>query len=393
MLRQAVFLVGGLGTRLGKVAQSTPKPLLRVAGRPFIDYLIDEAVRHGFDDIVLLAGHLGAQVEAQYQKARRRGATIRVVREPRPMGTGGAVRLAVNVLDDLFVLCNGDTFFDINLRALPLPDRGEVSMALRAAVPGARYGTVSLQAERVSDFHRPEDNVPGPINAGIYVMSSDVVAEFPEQPSSIENDQFPRLARAGRIRAAAFDRFFIDIGVAEDLERAQHEMAARTRRPAVFFDRDGVLNVDRGYVHRWEEFEWLRGAREAVRMCNDRGYLVFVVTNQAGVAHGHYAEDAVKRLHARVAEELAAVGAHVEEFEYCPHHPTASVARYRRVCDRRKPGPGMIRDLLARWNVDVERSLLIGDQSSDLEAAAAAGIAGHQYGGGDLCEFVARRIG
>ena len=168
--------------------------------------------------------------------------------------------------------------------------------------------------------------------------------------------------------------------------------ADRVRRPAVFFDRDGVLNRDIGYLHRPEDFVWLEGAREAIRLCNDAGYLVFVVTNQAGVARGYYGEDDVRALHGWMSSELAALGAHIDAFEYCPHHPEGIAAGYRRACSRRKPEPGMLLDLLSRWPVDKEASFLIGNMQSDLDAAAGAGIRAYLYQGGNLAAFVAARL-
>ena len=166
----------------------------------------------------------------------------------------------------------------------------------------------------------------------------------------------------------------------------------KARRPAVFFDRDGVLNRDVGYLHKPEEFEWLEGAKKAVRLCNDAGYFVFVVTNQAGVARGFYGEDDVHALHAWMNAELAREGAHVDAFEYCPHHPDGVEAPYRRTCRRRKPEPGMLLDLLSAWPVDKERSFLIGNMQSDLDAAAGAGLKAHLYQGGNLADFVAGRL-
>lgn len=159
-------------------------------------------------------------------------------------------------------------------------------------------------------------------------------------------------------------------------------------RPAVFFDRDGVLNVDRGYVYRPDQIEWIRGSKEAIKRFNDAGYFVFVVSNQSGVARGYFSEEDVQALHLWMASELQALGAHVDAFEYCPYHPQAAVARYRRVSKRRKPAPGMLLDCLARWPVKKDASFLIGDKDIDIEAATAAGIRGHRFTGGNLLDFV-----
>ena len=160
----------------------------------------------------------------------------------------------------------------------------------------------------------------------------------------------------------------------------------------MFFDRDGVLNRDIGYLHRPDEFEWLQGAQDAVRLCNQAGYFVFVVTNQAGVARGHYGEDDVRSLHDWMNAELARHGAHIDDFAYCPHHPDGIEGPYRRACRRRKPQPGMILDLLEAWPVDKEASFLVGNMQSDMDAAAAAGLTAHLYEGGDLAAFVAARL-
>ena len=160
------------------------------------------------------------------------------------------------------------------------------------------------------------------------------------------------------------------------------------KRPAVFFDRDGVLNEDSGYVFEISKLKWIDSAREAIKAANDAGYLVFVVTNQSGVARGLYEETHVEALHKAMMDDLAKIGAHIDAFEYCPYHPEAVIGRYRRVSHRRKPSPGMINDLLLRFPVDVSRSILIGDKPTDLEAARAAGIKGYLFPGHNLEHFL-----
>jgi D-glycero-D-manno-heptose 1,7-bisphosphate phosphatase len=160
------------------------------------------------------------------------------------------------------------------------------------------------------------------------------------------------------------------------------------KRPAVFFDRDGVLNEDSGYVFDISKLRWIDGAREAIKAANDAGYFVFVVTNQSGVARGFYEETHVEALHKAMMDDLAKIGAHIDAFEYCPYHPEAVIKRYRRVSHRRKPAPGMINDLLERFPVDVSRSILIGDKPTDMEAARAAGIKGYLFAGNNLEHFL-----
>ncbi len=159
-------------------------------------------------------------------------------------------------------------------------------------------------------------------------------------------------------------------------------------RPAVFFDRDGVLNVEKNYLYRVEDFQWQAGAREAVALLNDKGYYVFVVTNQSGIARGYYKEEDVKALHDFMQKELAKRGAHVDAFYYCPHHPEGKIKKYAVACDCRKPASGMLQKAMADFVVDKSNSFLIGDKASDIEAASAAGIKGYLYTSGNLKEFV-----
>ncbi|MGT2501560.1 HAD-IIIA family hydrolase [Bradyrhizobium guangxiense] len=394
MLRQAVILVGGLGTRLGERTKLIPKPMLDIGGRPFLDTLIDELVRYGvFDEILLLAGHKAEIVETHYAAAVRGQTRIVVSRETEPLGTGGALVHARNLLHDRFLLLNGDSLFDFNLLDLiARAHDGRVHMALREGVVGDRYGRVVLDGNTVRDFIAPGAGATGPVNAGIYVIDKSVLDDIATLPASLEQEVFPGLAKSGALRGTAYRGYFIDIGIPDDFARADRELRQRLQRPAVFFDRDGVLNHDSGYTFETHRLEWIEGAREAVKAVNDAGYFAFVITNQSGVARGYYEEHHVVTLHRWMADQLALIGAHIDAFEYCPDHPEGTVARYSRVSDRRKPAPGMITDLASRFPIDMTRSMVIGDKESDMEAARAAGVVGHLFEGGNLETFVKQRL-
>ena len=180
----------------------------------------------------------------------------------------------------------------------------------------------------------------------------------------------------------------LDLATPQGRAAAPAVVAARTVRPAVFLDRDGVLNVDRGYVHALADFAWIPGAVAAVKQLNDAGWYVFVVTNQSGIGRGLYTEADMAALHRHMADTFARAGAYVDDWRHCPFHPEGTVARYRQAHPWRKPEPGMILDLLDHWPVDRAASFLIGDKPTDIQAAAAAGLPGHLFAGGDLSAFV-----
>jgi D-glycero-D-manno-heptose 1,7-bisphosphate phosphatase len=158
---------------------------------------------------------------------------------------------------------------------------------------------------------------------------------------------------------------------------------------AMFLDRDGVLNVDDGYIGTPEAVRLIDGATAAVRRANRAGYRVFVVTNQSGVARGYFTEDDVAALHAWLTDRFAEEGARLDAIRYCPHLPDGRVAAYAKACDCRKPAPGLFRELIAAYGVDPASSLMVGDSERDLEAARAAGIPAYLFDGGDLDAFVA----
>ena len=398
MLRQAVVLVGGLGTRpdtsSGDQTATAPKSTLNVADRSFLDTLIDDIVRYdAFEEILLLADHQAEHVLARYTGTIRGRSRLTVVLERKPLGTAGALAHAAGLLQKRFLLLNGGSFFDFNL--LDLVSRAGsdlVHMALRADVGGDRSDRVVLDNDRVRAFIAPGHGATGPVGAGVYVIDRSIIDGIDRLPASLEQDVLPALAASGAVTGTCYRGYFVDLGIAQDRASAEIALQERLRRPAVFFDRDGVLNHDTGYIFETSKLKWIDGAREAVKAVNDAGYFAFVVSNQSGVARGFYEENDIHSLHRWMADEMASMGAHIDAFEYCPDHPEGAIERYRRESDRRKPAPGMITDLLRRFPVNLDDSILIGDKTSDLEAAHAAGLKGYLFSGGNLDAFVKQHL-
>lgn len=158
-------------------------------------------------------------------------------------------------------------------------------------------------------------------------------------------------------------------------------------RPALFLDRDGVINVDRNYVYRVEDFEWVAGARETIARFNAKNWWVLIVTNQSGIARGYYTEDQMQALHDWLLAELAKSNAHIDRIYHCPFHEDGTIPRYTKDSYDRKPRPGMLIHAMTDFPVIKEQSFLIGDKQADLDAAKAAGVRGFLFTGGDLASF------
>jgi dTDP-glucose pyrophosphorylase/histidinol phosphatase-like enzyme len=369
-IRQAVILAGGKGTRLGAITQTIPKPMLPIAGdRPFLDYLLETIERHGYHDILLLGGYLGEVLETAYDGRRIGNAMIRVLREPAPLGTAGALTIARESLDPRFLMMNGDAFFDINLRALEQAsqqDGAMATLALRSVADAARYGRVIEEHGSVVAFLEKDLSRPGPgvINGGVYVLKREILELIHELPCSLEQDIFPALVERGQIRGREFDGYFLDIGLPETLERGHLELPSVRARPAAFLERNALIySADENL----EAFQWVGGAVEAIRKLNDRGYYVFVSHPSGGDTF---------RLNSAIQQRLAAEGGHVDRFYGDPSGAKAN------------PVSSAIFNAMNEWPIVRERSFFIGANGDDIEATRSAGVLGHAFPEGDLARLV-----
>ena len=162
---------------------------------------------------------------------------------------------------------------------------------------------------------------------------------------------------------------------------------------AIFFDRDGVLNAEVGYLWQIEKFTWIDGARDAIKFCNERGLLTVVVTNQGGIARGLYTHAEVDALHDFMQKSLSEIGAHIDAFYFCPHHPEGVVPEFSIVCDCRKPKAGLILRACEELQINPARAILIGDAQRDIDSAHAANLRdGIFFTGGNLFDVVKSEV-
>jgi D-glycero-D-manno-heptose 1,7-bisphosphate phosphatase len=392
VLSQAIILAGGRGTRLGNVTKTVPKPMIEVGGRPFLETILLNLKYYGFKKIILSVGYLADIISDYFGDGSRHGLDICYVSEETPAGTGGVFALCREKLDDCFLVLNGDTIFDVNyydLYQLFKESGASGAVALREVEDTGRYGAIELNGEQLVRFDEKGKNGRGLVNGGVYIFSKTIIQYVDRIPYSIEKDLMPRLIQTHSLVARPYHGFFIDMGMPESLDRAYEQVPIWWHKPIVFLDRDGVINKDNGYVCTADRFEWVNGAPEAIRMLNEYGYRVVIVTNQAGIARGYYSEAQFLTFMDWMQEKLKGMRAHIDAIYYCPHHPDKGQGAYKQQCECRKPEPGLLLQAIDKFQPELEQSFLIGDKESDLQAAYRIGLTAYQFNENwDLLNFI-----
>lgn len=227
---EAIVLAGGKGTRLGGIAKNTPKPMLNVSGRPFLEYVLDYLVTQGIRRVILSVGHMADVVVSHFGKTYK-GLSIVYVHEESPMGTGGAIRLSIDkIRSDRALVLNGDTLFKPDICSLINAHESAdacITMALRYSDNTGRYGSVKLMHNRILQFGEKVSSGAGLMNAGIYVVEKTyILSAIPQTAYSFENDALPGAIAYGCLAGCVCDGYFIDIGIPDDYARANREFAS-----------------------------------------------------------------------------------------------------------------------------------------------------------------------
>ena len=374
---RALVLAGGFGTRLTSAVPDLPKPLAPIAGKPFIEYLLSALARSGIIDVVLLTGYRASCISDTFGDGAALGLSLRYQVEDEPLGTGGAVASALRAYSsdpDPFLLLNGDTYFDISHKALAdfhHRKHPSISMALKLMdQTDDRYGFIRLDGSLVTSFiEKKRGAAEGYINGGSYIIDQSILDYCPDRKSfSFEEEVLPKALGAGKLHGLPFGGHFIDIGVPEDYLKAQRLLprwTSEAKRKAAFLDRDGTLVRDSGYVHDSDDLEIIPGALPLLRGLSGAGYELFIVSNQAGIAKGIFPAEEAEAFNAALISALARQGITIKEAVICPFHEEGVIGTYTRASLRRKPHPGMMLDLADQHSIDLSRSVMIGDQSSD----------------------------
>lgn len=368
---EAVVLAGGFGTRLSSVVSDVPKPMTPVAGKPFLEWLLESLYYRGCRRTVLATGYLSEKIEQHFGK-QFRGIEIVYSKEEEPLGTGGAIKKALSFCEnDTVLVLNGDTFFDADIQGLfDILEKQNCSLALalRHVSDVSRYGSVEIEDGFVKRFQEKNLAGQGFVAGGMYAMKQNLLDAMPEK-FSFETDFEESYIETSPVGAFVDNGYFIDIGIPADYAKAKKDFETGFRK-AAFFDRDGTINIDTGHLFEPSKLQFVNGAPKVIRKHNHEGNFVVVVTNQAGIAKGIYSEADMHELHAYLNERLRIEhGAHIDAFHYCPHHPD-----FTGTCECRKPAAGLLQEASSMHGINLAKSVMYGDKESDKHAAKAAGI-------------------
>jgi histidinol-phosphate phosphatase family protein len=395
---QALILAGGKGTRLRERLGDLPKPLVDVDGHPLLQRQIEALRDQGIDDVVILVNYRAKAIEEFCAQHENFGIRITILDDGEPRGTAGAVLAVLPVLADEFIVLYGDTLLDVDFHRFVADHRAhaaDVSLFVHPNDHPSDSDLVELDGSGwVTRFHKyphpPGTYLRNIVNAALYVMRRDAISPYDGQielPCDFAKDLFPRMVEDGRrIRGYLSFEYIKDIGTPGRLDKAVGHLrtgqVARARldqpQKVVFLDRDGTINEEVGHLSDELRFALLPGVASAIRRLNEAEFRCVVVTNQPVLARGDCTAEGLSRIHAKMEHQLGLEGAYLDLVLYCPHHPDrgfpGEVPELKRDCDCRKPATGMIDQVRRDMVVDMERSWVVGDTTSDVELARRAGL-------------------
>lgn len=394
---QVAILAGGMGTRLKARTGNLPKPMAPILGKPVLEHQIDLCRAHGFLDIALLVHYESDTIRNHFGDGSAFGVRIQYCVEGEARGTAGALRDALPGMAERFLVLYGDTYLDVDLRAMW--ERHEVSMAAGTLLlhPNDHPHDsdlvevdTSARVVAVHPYPHPENAVHrNLVNAALYVLERSPLAELIPlgQKSDLAKHTFPAmLAKGLRLQAHITPEYIKDMGTPDRLDKVERDimfglperLSGRRPRTAVFLDRDGTLNFEVNHLSRPEQLVLLPGAGHAVRELNRAGVLAVGITNQPVVARGDVSFDGLERIHATLDQLLGANKAYLDGIYVCPHHPDkgfpGEVAELKMDCDCRKPRTELIDRAVKVMSIDRRSSWMIGDATSDIEAGRRAGL-------------------
>ncbi|MEA5135002.1 MAG: HAD-IIIA family hydrolase [Candidatus Fimivivens sp.] len=397
---KVVIMAGGKGTRIASINADVPKPMIRICGKPILEWQIKCLKRQGYVEFILIVGHLGNIITEYFRDGQKFGVSIQYIVETEPLGTAGALFLLKNKIAGDFLLLNGDIIFDINVDRFYQYHKQYGGIATLFTHPNDHpydSGIIIANAGHcVTDWLHKEDErlwYKNRVNAGIHMFTPAIFEKFHElKKLDLDRDIIKPMIPDHTLYVYDSPEYVKDMGtpdrfyaVEEDIKKGKvFSKNLSNKQKAVFLDRDGTINKYVGFLRNIDDFELLPGAVEMIKKINKIGYLAIVVTNQPVIARGEVSWDELNEIHNKMETLLGQQGAYLDEIFVCPHHPDKGFPgerpEYKMECECRKPKPGMLLKAAELYNIDLEQSYMVGDSDVDMIAGKAAGCKTYKVG-------------
>ena len=406
---KVVIMAGGRGTRISSVASDIPKPMIKIEGKPVLEHEIMCLKEQGFTDIIMTVSHLGNIIMDYFGDGSKFGVNIEYYFEEEPLGNAGALFRIKDKLTEDFLLLNADAVFDIDFNRFVEYHNSHDGLVTLFTHPNSHpYDSGIVVADEngaVLQWLAKEDERPefyrNRVNAGLHVLSPKVLeVEINTPKVDLDRQLLKPLAGTGKMFVYDSPEYVKDMGTPERYESVCRDFREgkvqsknlHNKQKAIFLDRDGVINKYVGFLRNIDEFELLEGVSEAIKRINDSGYLAIVVTNQPVIARGEVTYEELTEIHHKMETLLGQDGAYLDEIYYCPHHPhkgyEGEVPELKIECECRKPKPGMLLQAAKDFNIDLEKSWMVGDSDTDIEAGKNAGCQTFLVGEKTLLDFM-----
>ena len=364
-----IILAGGPGKRISLFTKKTPKPLIKFNNKIFLETLIRHFAKYDFNNIYILAGYKGKKIFEKFNNKTFNFTKVKCLIEKKRKGTWGAVLKNKKYIKNNFFLINADSLIDENFHNFFFQKNNSlINMTLvqnRSYKSNSKLNSLSLNRGKVVYSKNSKY-----MNGGVYFINKKLLQKNNyKNARSIETEVIPDLIDKKKVSGFKSDNFFLDIGTYKNLNFGKNKLHSKLKKRAIFLDRDGVINYDKGYTYKWNNFKFKKNVQKGLKFLIKNNFLIFIVTNQAGIGKGYYTEKNFQNLHKKIKSYLAIKGIYINDVKYCPYHPEAKFKKYRKKSLYRKPGNLMIKSILREWDIDIKKSIMIGDKNSDKQAA------------------------
>ena len=396
---QAVIMAGGKGTRLASLTENKiPKPMAKIAGKPLLEWQIEQFKSYGITDIILVVGHLGELIKDYFRNGDQLGIHIQYFFENEPLGSAGSLYYLKKLLlpNSPFFLVFGDLLFNVDLARMKDFHQKKSAEATIFVHPNSHPFDSDLvlkdKNDKVIGFDLKENDrsnyfYDNCVNAGLFLFNPSFCNKVikPDKTDLVKDILMKMTNQDERLFAYSSPEYIKDIGTPERIKIAEQELIngivekrnLKYKQKAIFLDRDGTINIHKGLIWEDKDFELYPFAGKAIKIINRAGYLAIVITNQPVVARGLCTIEDIEKIHNKMKTLLGKEEAFLDDIRFCPHHPDKGYIGenpvYKISCQCRKPNIGLIEECVQRYHIDISQSWFIGDSSVDIRTGKNAG--------------------